>query len=49
LWIEARVLLVVLVVVVVVVVILKFSKNGFCLRARVFYDIGSITYLYFAK
>jgi hypothetical protein len=32
-----------------VVVILRFSKNGFRLRARVFYDIGLITYLYFMK
>jgi hypothetical protein len=30
-------------------VILIFSKNGFRLRARAFYDIGSIAYLYFMK
>jgi hypothetical protein len=38
-----------LVVVVVVVVILHFSKNGFHLRARAFYDLGSIAYLYFMQ
>jgi hypothetical protein len=39
----------VVVVVVVVVVIPIFSRNGFYLRARAFYDIGSITYQYLMK
>jgi hypothetical protein len=49
LWVAARLSSVVVGVVGVVGVILIFSKSGFYPRARVFYDIGSIAYLYFMK